>query len=236
MAGNYVIAGGTSGIGLAIVNRLRNEADRIDIFSREPGSLETDEVVRHHVCDFTQSGIDSGKLPELIHGAAYCPGTINLKSFRSLKPEDFHADLETNLIGAVRFLQSCYAGLRKNTEEAPGSVVLFSTVAVRLGLSLHASVAAAKGAIEGLCRSLAAEWAPRVRVNCLAPALTNTPLAARFFSDDANQSALKAMYPMGRTGTVDDIASAAEFLLSRNSSWVTGQTMGIDGGLSTLHK
>ena len=110
---------------------------------------------------------------------ACCPGSINLRSFRSLKPNDFRKDLEINLIGAVKFLQACMAGIKKGAADQPTSVVLFSTVAVSQGLPMHASVAAAKGAIEGLTRSLASEWAPKIRVNCLAPALTETPLNLR---------------------------------------------------------
>jgi NAD(P)-dependent dehydrogenase (short-subunit alcohol dehydrogenase family) len=115
-----------------------------------------------------------------------------------------------------------------------GSVLLFSTVAVAQGMPMHSSVAVAKGAIEGLTRTLAAEFAPEVRVNCLAPALTNTPLAARFFSDEMKIQAMSERYPLKRCGTVDDLAAAGEFLLTPASSWLTGQVIHIDGGMSTI--
>jgi len=236
MPGNYVIAGGSTGIGLALVKRLRQHADRILAYSRHLGHLEVDHVVQHHAHDFCNSQLNEQTLPELVHGVVYCPGSINLRSFRSLKEEDFRRDWEVNLLGAVRFLQACFPRLNQNSADAPGSVVLFSTVAVGQGMPMHASIAAAKGAVEGLARSLAAEWAPRIRVNCLAPALTETPLSARFFSSDSARDSLGARYPLGRTGTGDDLAAIAEFLLSRESSWITGQTFGVDGGLSTLRK
>lgn len=233
---NIVVAGGSKGIGLSLVERLRSRATRIDVLSRQLDDLHVDGVVRHTPFDFTAGNAATVELPEVIHAAVYCPGSINLRSFRSLKEEDFRNDWEINLLGAVRFLQACLPGLNANTAESPASVLLFSTVAVGQGMPMHASVAAAKGAVEGLARSLAAEWAPKIRVNCLAPALTETPLAARFFSSDAARQALAAKYPLGRTGTSGDLAAIAEFLLGPESSWITGQTLGIDGGLSTLRK
>jgi len=198
--------------------------------------LQVDDVVHHHPCDFSTADVDLSDLPEIIHGAVYCPGSINLRSFKSLKLNDFVADMQVNLMGAIQFLQKCYPGLNGDSEGHPKSVVLFSTVAVGQGLPMHASIAAAKGAVEGLMRSLAAEWAPKVRVNCLAPALTETPLAAKFFATDSAREAMNARYPLGRTGRADDLAAMAEFLLSPAASWITGQTIGVDGGLSTLRK
>ena len=174
------------------------------------------------------------ELPDAIHGVAYCPGTINLRSFRGLKPEDFRNDFEVNTMGAVRFLQGCLNGLKKGAKEQPTSVVLFSTVAVGTGLPMHASIAMAKGAIEGLTRALAAELAPKVRVNCLAPALTDTPLAASFFATDEKRAAMDAKYPLGRAGAAADLANMAAMLLSSNSGWVTGQIIGVDGGMSAI--
>jgi NAD(P)-dependent dehydrogenase (short-subunit alcohol dehydrogenase family) len=234
MSGNYVIAGGSKGIGRELVRLLEPNADQIDVYSRSQDELNVNEVVRHHACDFTLDEIQLEELPEVIHGVAYCPGSINLRSFRSLKPDDFRKDLEVNLIGAVKFLQACQTGLKKGGAESPSSAVLFSTVAVGQGLPMHASVASAKGAIEGLTRSLASEWAPKIRVNCLAPALTETPLAARFFSSPESREAMAAKYPLGRTGVPHDLASIAQFLLTPQSSWITGQVIGVDGGMSSL--
>ncbi len=234
MSGNFVIAGGSKGIGLELVRRLKPNADRIDVYSRNIDELVVDEQVRHHVCDFVQEEIQFEALPDTIHGAVYCPGSINLRSFRSLKVNDFRNDLEVNLIGAIKFLQGCLTGLRKGSGEQTASVVLFSTIAVAQGMPMHASVSAAKGAIEGLTRSLAAEWAPKIRVNCLAPALTDTPLASRLLSNDERRKAMADKYPLGRIGLPRDLASLAQFLLSPDSSWITGQVIGVDGGMSRL--
>lgn len=189
--------------------------------------------MRHAACDF---GIPDGPLPEApeeICGAVYCPGTITLRSFRSLSTADFRHDLELNLIGAVRFLQACQPRLR-GQDGCPASVVFFSTVAVGQGMPMHASVAAAKGAVEGLVRSLAAEWAPKIRVNAIAPALIDTPLAARLLSSPEKREALASRYSLKRIGTPADAAALARFLLSNESSWMTGQVLGVDGGMSTL--
>jgi NAD(P)-dependent dehydrogenase (short-subunit alcohol dehydrogenase family) len=236
MTGNYVIAGGTKGIGLEIVNQLRATANSVQVYSRQVDSLITDETVQHHVVDFTQDDIMLDGLPNSINGVVYCPGSINLRSFRSLKLQDFRSDLEVNLLGAVKLLQACMKGLKKGGTENPSSVVMFSTIAVSQGLSMHASVAASKAAVEGLTRTIANEWAPNVRVNCLAPALTNTPLAARFFENEETVKAMAAKYPLGRTGLPTDLASAAAFLLSPSSSWITGQVLSVDGGMSTVRK
>lgn len=231
--GTYVIAGGSSGIGRELVRLLEPAAGRIDVWSRAPHDLQPGGVVRHAVCDFAAPDGPLPEPPEEIRGAVYCPGTITLKSFRSLTPADFRHDLEINLIGAVRFLETCQPRLR-GLDGRPASVVLFSTVAVGQGMPMHASVAAAKGAVEGLVRSLAAEWAPKIRVNAIAPALTDTPLAARLLSSPEKHDAMAARYPLKRVGTAGDAAALARFLLSEESGWMTGQVLGLDGGLSTL--
>jgi len=133
----------------------------------------------------------------------------------------------------VRFLQACQPRL-KGPDGGPASVVLFSTVAVGQGMPMHASVAAAKGAVEGLMRSLAAEWAPKVRVNAIAPALIDTPLAAKLLSSPDKREAFAARYPLKRIGEPADVAALARFLLSAESGWMTGQVFGVDGGMSTL--
>ena len=143
MSGSYVIAGGSHGIGLEIVRMLAATADRIDVWSRTSGDLPSDAAtIRHLPCDFADPEGLLPELPEEIHGAVYCPGSITLRSFRSLQPADFRQDLELNLLGAVRFLQACQPRL-KGPDGGTASVVLFSTVAVGQGLPMHASVAAA---------------------------------------------------------------------------------------------
>jgi NAD(P)-dependent dehydrogenase (short-subunit alcohol dehydrogenase family) len=231
---NFVVAGGSKGIGLELVRQLVSAGGRVHVYSRTTGELTPNNQIVHHACNFLDDDFDATTLPEHIHGVAYCAGSINLRSFRGLKLEDFRTDFEINVMGAVKFLKACMPGLKSSSEDQATSVVLFSTVAVGKGLPMHASVAAAKGAIEGLTHSLAAEWAPAIRVNCIAPALTETPLAASFLATDEKRAAMAAKYPLKRTGRPADIASMAKFLLCPDHSWVTGQCIGVDGGMSTL--
>jgi 3-oxoacyl-[acyl-carrier protein] reductase len=233
MSATYVIAGGSRGIGLELVRLLAPTAARIDVWSRTGGEWPTDADIRHLPCDFSDPAGPLPEPPEEICGAAYCPGSITLRSFRGLESAEFRRDLELNLLGAVRFLQALQPRL-KGPDGGSASVVLFSTVAVGQGMPMHASVAAAKGAVEGLTRSLAAEWAPKIRVNAIAPALVDTPLAARLLSSPEKREALAARYPLKRIGAAADVAAVARFLLSTESGWITGQVFGVDGGMSTL--
>jgi NAD(P)-dependent dehydrogenase (short-subunit alcohol dehydrogenase family) len=162
----------------------------------------------------------------------YCPGSIRLRPFHRLKTQDFLSDLEINLLGAVKAIQACLPGLKK--ADAPASIVLFSTVAVKTGMPFHASIASAKGAIEGLTRSLAAEFAPRIRVNAIAPSLTDTNLAKTLLSDDGKRTAAAERHPLKRVGTPADIAAAAKFLLDDSASWITGQIIAVDGGMGAI--
>ena len=155
-----------------------------------------------------------------------------MRPFHRLKESDFLADLQINLLGAVKAIQACLPGLKK--AENPSSIVLFSTVAVGTGMPFHASIASAKGALEGLTRSLAAEFAPKIRVNAVAPSLTDTNLAKTLLSDDGKRSAAADRHPLKRFGTPGDIAAAATFLLEDASSWITGQVMAVDGGMGSL--
>jgi NAD(P)-dependent dehydrogenase (short-subunit alcohol dehydrogenase family) len=163
---------------------------------------------------------------------AYCPGTIRLKPFQRLTREDFFEDLQVNLLGAVHIIKACLPNLKNSATGA--SIVLFSTVAVTTGMPFHASIASAKGAVEGLTRSLAAELAPRIRVNAIAPSLTDTPLAASMLSSDEKRQAAAERHPIKRIGSPQDIARMAVFLLSDAANWVTGQVLHVDGGMSTL--
>jgi NAD(P)-dependent dehydrogenase (short-subunit alcohol dehydrogenase family) len=162
----------------------------------------------------------------------YCPGTINLKPFHRIAISDFQNEMDINFFGAVRVLQACLKGLKKSDS---ASVVLFSTVAVQTGMGFHAGIASAKGAVEGLTRSLAAEWAPsKIRVNSIAPSLTDTPLASNLLSTPEKKEASDKRHPLGRIGSPEDLANAAFYLLSENSSWMTGQILHLDGGMSSL--
>ena len=178
---NYVVIGGSHGIGLGVVQRLASSVDSITVVSRTLGGLSEVPNVVHVQADVTKDQISANQLPDSIDGLAYCPGSINLGPIRGLKPEALVGDYELNVVGAVRCLQASLPAMKA---AASSSMVMFSTVAVSQGLPMHASVAAAKGAVEGLTLSLAAELAPNIRVNCIAPSLTDTPLAERLLSSD----------------------------------------------------
>ena len=227
-----ITAGPKKGSSARMPVRRPSSTSRIDVWSRELDGLRAEAPVRHVGCDVTGSD-PLPDPPDSIAGAVYCPGTVNLKSFRALSEDDFRRDWEVNLLGAVRFLKACQTRL-KGEDGTPASVVLFSTVAVGQGMPMHASVAAAKGAVEGLVRSLAAEWAPKVRVNAIAPALVDTPLVERMLATPEKREAMSARYPLKRVGTAADAAALARFLLSADSGWITGQVLGLDGGMSTL--
>ncbi|MCS6794572.1 MAG: SDR family oxidoreductase [Raineya sp.] len=229
---NYLIIGGSSGIGLAIVQNLVEQGHQVWVASRNK-SPELEKLNVQHTTWNVQEPVSTRfeNLPEL-HGLAYCPGTINLKPFHRLTREDFLQDLQINVLGAIEALQATYKQL-KNAQNS--SVVLFSTVASTLGMNFHSSIATAKGALEGLAKSLAAEWASQnIRVNVIAPSLTDTPLASKLLSDDTKREAAAKRHPLGKFGNVQDIAQMACFLLSEKASWITGQIIGIDGGMSTL--
>jgi NAD(P)-dependent dehydrogenase (short-subunit alcohol dehydrogenase family) len=174
--------------------------------------------------------MDFSDLPESLDGFVYCPGSINLKPFKMLSPETFEKDMELNFTGLVRVLKEIIPRFN------PGaSLVFFSTVAVGSGMPFHTSVAASKGAIEGFARALAAEYAPQLRVNVIAPSLVDTPLAKRLLNNEKKQQMMADRHPLKRVGTPGDIARMAAFLLSEDSSWTTGQVLGVDGGISTLN-
>jgi NAD(P)-dependent dehydrogenase (short-subunit alcohol dehydrogenase family) len=221
---NIVIVGGNSGIGKATVDLLREEGSNLFLYSKSGN----DTIPLDTSLDFSEIP----GLPEVIDGVVYCPGTINLKPFHRISIGDFQNEMEVNFFGAVRILQACHKGLKKSSSPA---VVLYSTVAVQTGMGFHAGIASAKGAVEGLTRSLAAEWAPsKIRVNAIAPSLTETPLASTLLSTPERKESSDKRHPLGRIGTAEDIAGATVFLLSPKSSWMTGQILHIDGGMSNL--
>ncbi|KAA1261034.1 2-(S)-hydroxypropyl-CoM dehydrogenase [Rubripirellula obstinata] len=227
---NYVVVGGSHGIGFGLVGRLLARDAHVTVLSRTSENLAIDGVT-HVPFDVTADEIAADQLPSVIDGLAYCPGSINLGPLRGLKAESMLADFQLNVVGAVKCVQASLAAM-KAAERS--SIVTFSTVAVGQGLPMHASVAAAKGALEGLSRSLAAELAPKIRVNCIAPSLTDTPLASKLLSSDDKKAAMGKRHPLGRIGTVDDIAAMAEFLMTDLSTWMTGQVLAVDGGMSSL--
>ncbi len=226
---NTVVVGGTKGIGKEIVQRTTDS--HIYVMARIGPESSDAENVHFIQADVTQPNIDLSSLPEVIDGLVYCPGSINLKPFHRLTEAEFLSDWQINFMGAVRIIQAVLPRL-KGAESA--SIVLFSTVAAGVGMPFHASIASAKGAVEGLTRSLAAELAPRIRVNCIAPSLTQTPLADKLVNTPEKMEGAARRHPLQRIGQASDIASMALFLLSSDSSWMTGQVLHVDGGLSTL--
>ena len=229
MKKNILIIGGSSGIGRALVDILA-PAHNVYVASRSDESLNNTGV-NHLAFDALSDALDVSALPEQLDGYVYCPGSINLRPFRGLKPETFQQDFDLNVVGAVKSLQTVLPLLQKSDA---ASLVFFSTVAVQTGMPFHASVAAAKGAIEGLTRSLAAEYAPKFRVNCIAPSLTQTPLADKFLNNEAKLEKAQARHPLQQVGSAKNIAQMAAFLLGEESQWMTGQILHVDGGIGDL--
>lgn len=232
MGKTYLLVGGTSGIGQQVATRLVAQDVTVHTLSRRGGQgQEPRGAIVHADCDVS---LEEPAFPELdgpVDGLAYFPGTITLRPFHLLRRRDFLHDLEINYLGAVRTLQRYLPQLKKSPS---ASVVLMSTVAVQTGIPFHASIAGAKGAIEGLTRALAAELAPKIRVNAVAPSLTDTPLAKSLLNQPAKRDAAADRHPLQRVGEADDIAAAVCFLLTDQSSWITGQVLSVDGGLSRI--
>ncbi len=228
MAKNILLIGGSHGIGYALAKNL-SEENTVYVASRTNEKLE-DLAVTHLAFDVNTQTLDSTKIPENLDGFVYLPGSINLKPFKMLSPETFRQDMELNFFGMVTVLKTVMPHLAEGA-----SIVFFSTVAVQTGMPFHTSVAAAKGALEGFTKSLAAEYAPKIRVNCIAPSLVDTPLAGRLLNNDKKREMMAERHPLKRYGHPEDIADLAAFLLGDQSSWITGQIIGVDGGLSTLN-
>jgi 3-oxoacyl-[acyl-carrier protein] reductase len=226
---NILIIGGSSGIGLALAELLSSK-NSVYVASRSNESLSHLDV-KHLPFDATTDELDLSVLPENLDGFVYCPGSINLRPFRGLKTEAFTADFEINVIGAVKALKSVLNLLNASINAA---VVFYSTVAVQTGMPFHSSVAASKGAIEGLTRSLAAEFAPKIRVNAIAPSLVDTPLASKFLNNETKLEKANERHPLGRVGTVEEMAKATAYLLSEDSGWMTGRILQLDGGIGNL--
>jgi len=166
-----------------------------------------------------------------INGLVYFPGSINLRPFSGLKMADFQSDYEINVLGLIKILKHYHKQFAQNS-----SLVFISSVAAQVGMPYHSSISMCKSAIEGLCRSLAAEWAPKVRVNCVAPSVVQTKLSARLFRTESQTEQMNMRHPLQTVGQPKNISDAIEFLLSDKSSWMTGQVLHVDGGLSTLKK
>jgi NAD(P)-dependent dehydrogenase (short-subunit alcohol dehydrogenase family) len=226
-----LVIGGSSGIGYALSNKLADQGyDVIATYNQNNVSSEKINLTYHHLNVLDQE-IDLPFLPQQLDGLVYCPGSVNLKPFQRIKPEEFISDYELQVVGAVKTIQAALPNLRQSNHP---SILLFSTVAVQMGFNFHTQVASSKGAVEGLMRALAAELAPKIRVNCVAPSLTHTPLTQSLINTDEKRALNEQRHPLKRIGNPADIADAVEFLLSEKASWITGQVLHVDGGISKL--
>lgn len=225
---NIVLVGVGSHIGRELANIMLEAGHYVFGISRSVSAIQHSNYSHlvHHIMD---EDLPADFLPEQIDGLVYLPGSINLKPLKGLKQADFLEDYKINVLGAVKSILACQSRFSVGS-----SIVLFSTVAVQRGMPFHASISAAKGAVEGLTRSLAAEFAPKIRVNAIAPSLTLTPLAEKLLNSDTKLQTSKVRHPLKEIGAPEDIAQMAAFLLSDHAKWITGQIMKVDGGLSVI--
>jgi len=222
---HILLIGGSTGIGFRLAELLEVKHN-VTMISRTNPQLKK---VTHYKADVLKD--DLPELNQPVSGLVYLPGSINLKLFKMLREQNFRDDFEINFLGAVRVIKAYEENLKRSENT---SVVMFSTVAVQQGLSFHASISAAKGAVEGFVRSMAAEYAPSVRFNAIAPSIVDTPLAKNLLRNEKQVDRSKERHPLKRIGKPEDIASAAKYLLSDEASWITGQIFHIDGGLSSI--
>ncbi len=224
MTKHYLLIGASSKMAQVTAERLKEHT--LHLFSRTPPSLPN---AHYYPVDITDREATLPTLDTPLDGLVYFPGTIDLKPFSQLKSEDFQRDWQINCLGAVRTIQKYLPLLSEGS-----SIVLISSVAVSQGMAYHTSIASAKGALESFGRALAAELAPRVRVNMVAPSLTDTPLASSLLNTESKHQHSSQRHPLQKIGTASDQAAAICYLLSEESSWVTGQVLHVDGGFSTL--
>jgi len=228
MEKTVLLIGGNSGIGLATAKLLQSQGIKLIAASRSSDQISALGIP---VQPFDAENPGQLDLPDTLDGLIYFPGTINLKPFHRLTPDDFKKDFQINCLGAVQAIQQALPALKKSPA---ASIVMFSTVAVAQGMAFHASIAAAKAAVEGVVKSLAAELAPKIRVNAIAPSLTDTPLASQLLGNEQKKEAAEKRHPLQTVGNPEDIARLAAFLLSDSSAFITGQIHRPDGGLSSI--
>lgn len=228
---NFLIIGGSTGIGNNLAQQVAVKHRVYATYYRHTPAPQENDRLSFHFCNVTDEESDFSYLPEKLHGFVYCPGSINLKPFARIQPEDFINDYRLNVTGAIKIIQQLLPKLKAAGNAA---IILFSTVAVQQGFNFHSMVAASKGAVEGLTKALAAELAPSIRVNCIAPSITETPLSSSLLNTDAKKEANAFRHPLKRIGNPADIAHMASFLLSDEGSWITGQILAVDGGMSSI--
>ena len=235
MSGKYIIFGATGSIGSSLAEKLTKDKAEIHLVARNEDEVKP--IAEKLACTFTVADVLQDGFMEKVKsdvpeakGIAYCIGSIDLKPVRMTKEEDFNKCMKLNLYSAVEAIKGFQDSLRKNK----GSIVLFSTAAVHRGFTNHSIIASAKAAVEGLAISLAAEFAPNIRVNCIAPSLTKSKIAQPMLKNSAIADGIAKAHPLKRIGEGQDSASLAKFLISEDSSWITGQVIAVDGGRSRL--
>ena len=235
MSEKYLIFGATGSIGSSLAEQLVNSGKDVHLVGRNDNEVKT--ISERLSCPFTIVDVlEEGFIEKVkndiqdIKGVAYCVGSIDLKPVRMVTEQDFVKCMKLNLYSAVEVIKGYQESLKKNK----GSIVLFSTVAAQRGFTNHAIIASTKAAVEGLTVSLAAEFAPNIRVNCIAPSLTNSKIAEPMLKNKALADGIAKAHPLKRLGEGKDSASLARFLITEDSSWITGQIIAVDGGRSKL--
>ena len=221
-----VVIGGSKGIGNAIVKTLIHTHKIINISRTAPKLVH--ENLKHYTCDILNDDLPN---IESLDGLVYCPGSINLKPISRLTIEDFKQDFEINVLGAVKSIQTYLPILKTGNQP---SILLFSTVASKLGMPFHASIATAKSGVEGLVKSLGAELAPTIRVNAIAPTVTDTELASKLLRNDKMIENITERHPLKKYLKPEDVAGMAEFLLSEKATSISGQVFEMDCGIVTF--